>query len=163
MSGFFNILNQFSAFVSYIIYVVSSMINNLSSYLMYVFQVTNYMPDTIKIVVSSYIVLGFLYMIFFHKWGNVWLTLLVSYLYMFRSYKVVRLCQVLSCVSWLVLVLSILFWGGFLDRDTKYLHYAFWFDRYTTEWNGWICSLSWVCCYCPFRSLVFYFDLVTFV
>lgn len=67
MSGFFNILNQFTAFVSYIVYVVSSMIDNLSSYLIYVFQVTNYMPDTIKIVVSSYIVLGFLYMIFFHK------------------------------------------------------------------------------------------------
>ena len=43
------------------------MINNLSTYLEYMFIVLNNMPTTIKVVATSYVVLGFLYMIFFHK------------------------------------------------------------------------------------------------
>lgn len=67
MTGFFNILNQFGNFVSFIIYVMSSIINNIGIYIGYVFTVTNAMPSQIYTVIASFLVLDFLFMIFFHK------------------------------------------------------------------------------------------------
>ena len=69
MSGFFNILNQFTNFVSYIIYVVSSVINNLGTYIDYVYVVVSYMPETIYMYIASFVVINLLWMFFFHKWG----------------------------------------------------------------------------------------------
>lgn len=67
MTGIFNIINQFGNFVTFIVYVMSSIINNIGIYVGYVFTVTQAMPLQIYTVIASFLVLDFLFMVFFHK------------------------------------------------------------------------------------------------
>lgn len=67
MSGFFNIVNQFTELVQFAVFVISSIINNLSIYFTYVFQVMSMMPMPIYSLIASFLLINMLYLWFFHK------------------------------------------------------------------------------------------------
>lgn len=67
MSGFFNIVNQFTDLVQFAVFVISSIINNMSIYFAYVFQVMSMMPMPIYSLIASFLLINMLYLWFFHK------------------------------------------------------------------------------------------------